>query len=285
MPRGVWTPSRIERYEQTLASSTRAAVVMTDAGRGYVKAMGNPEGLHALVSEFVGSQLAELIDAPTLDFAIVPVVPSEVSIPLDLDSTKPWGSRVHAAAGPAFITRAVVASPWAGDAVDLERLANRADLARLVLLDTWILNRDRYPRRPPDPAATRRPNLDNVLLESVANGKRRSSRFVAMDFTHAFGTRGGELRREYGVALVHDDGIYGLFPEFAPHLRRDVWGDALARLRVLDAERVRTIVGAIPQEWEVDATRRRSLAGFIVDRARYLADNALTNLVREVPSF
>lgn len=47
MPWGTWSPTRFVRSEQVLETSMRTVIVMTDLGRGHLKA-GTPEGEHAL---------------------------------------------------------------------------------------------------------------------------------------------------------------------------------------------------------------------------------------------
>jgi len=172
-PFGAWQPTRIERQEApALGTSTRATRVLTDTGRGFLKAMGNPEGEHALASEWIGTALADWFGLPTLDYALIDVTPE---VPIDLTVGK---KKLVAKPGPAFITREEEhAWTWSGDAEDLKDLENGDVTSRLVLFDTWVRNPDRAPpidpstgRPPLDPSTgkpsrhPRRPNFDNVLL-------------------------------------------------------------------------------------------------------------------------
>ena len=50
-----------------MPSSARTAVVQTDAGTGYLKALGNPEGPNTLACELVGSSLLEWFGLSTLE--------------------------------------------------------------------------------------------------------------------------------------------------------------------------------------------------------------------------
>ena len=54
-----WPPTRIVLVIRGLESSTGPLHVMTDAGRAYVKTLGNPEGPDALVAEWIGTRLAQ----------------------------------------------------------------------------------------------------------------------------------------------------------------------------------------------------------------------------------
>ncbi len=43
-PQSNWQPTEVRRFVRSVPSSTGVAVVITDAGEGYLKAIGNPEG-------------------------------------------------------------------------------------------------------------------------------------------------------------------------------------------------------------------------------------------------
>ena len=59
----------------------RTAIVQTDAGRAYLKGLGNPEGPHALICEWVGTKLARQFGLHTLEFALM-LIGSTDEIPL-----------------------------------------------------------------------------------------------------------------------------------------------------------------------------------------------------------
>jgi hypothetical protein len=62
--------------------------------------------------------------------------------------------------GPAFITRAETGASWGGSEAELKKLVNPHDLARLMVFDTWIRNRDRHP----PPGSAWQPARRNVFL-------------------------------------------------------------------------------------------------------------------------
>jgi hypothetical protein len=82
-----WQPKVIRAYVDTVPSSTNVAIVETDAGKGYLKAMGNPEGEHALACELVGTQLAHWFGLRTFDFALIAVNENEIEIRMALPLT------------------------------------------------------------------------------------------------------------------------------------------------------------------------------------------------------
>ena len=236
---------------------------MTDAGRAYIKALGNRQGPHALACEWVGTQLARWFGLPTFDFAI-----------LTLDDTDeiPFHRGGVAQPGPAFVSRAETGHGWGGSPEELNLLDNPEDVARLVVFDTWTLNCDRHP---PDPA-TRKPNYDNVFL---SEGEADAGRFrlVAMDHTHCF-TCGRDLTQPVAtIDRIKDERLYGLFPGFVPAVRerREVVAEAAERLRTFEAETCTSIVASIPAEWQVRSDARTGLCDLICQRAGFVADNVV----------
>jgi len=154
---------------------------------------------------------------------------------------------------------------------------NKSDVAGLVLLDTWLRNRDRYFEL----HAETKENVNNVFLRSVHGGK---DELIAMDFSAAL--RGSsELRADLlGVSHIKDDRVFGLFPAF----RANMSGvdQALARLeafRQTDAER---IVYDCPREWLPQGEIRVKVTDFFVQRAAYLASRfrkTVSQLLNELP--
>jgi hypothetical protein len=231
--------------------------VETDVGEGFLKALGNPEGPHALACELVGSMLADWLGLPTLDFSLVEVIE---------DDEIPFLRGGRAEQGTAFISRSEPAGfPWGGTAKELRFLANPLDINGLVTVDTWLLNCDRHS---PD---GRRKNLDNVfLVQQEETGKNVI--LTAIDFTHAF-TCGSEIsRRLRFIDRIQDDRIYGLFPEFWDYLDRDAVRTLATKLSGFTAAIADQSISAVPAMWEVDRESRAAWAEFITRRAHFLAD-------------
>ena len=84
--------------DQSFPTAADTVRVMTDAGAGYLKAMGNRGGPHRLASDYVATQFARWLGLATFDFAIVGVSP---------ENEIPFYKGGHAQAGPAFITRMI----------------------------------------------------------------------------------------------------------------------------------------------------------------------------------
>lgn len=249
----------------TVSSSTNVAIVETDQGEAYLKALGNPEGPHALAADLVGTRLADAFGLPVLEMAVV-----ELDDLIDI----PFANGELAKDGPALVTRAVKGEPWGGDGAQLKKLVNPEDITRLVLFDTWIRNRDRHgPREGEQP----RKNFDNVFLseEVEDSGKLK---LLAIDHTHCFAA-GNEISPKISaIGNVKDQTVYGLFDEFRPFLDQGVAGTAVELLGTLEEQKVNEIVASIPKEWEVDKKSRDALLQLITQRAKFVSQSIFAKL-------
>jgi len=261
-----WQPTTIRRPDEAFSTAAETIRVTTDAGPGYLKALGNRGGPHCLAADWLGTQLAAWLGLPTFEFTIIQVTPED-------EITFAHGGQ--ALPGPAFITRAQSGMSWGGTETELKSLINPEDIGKLVLFDTWTRNCDRYP---PD-ITQRKPNRDNVFLsnEGLPDGQFQ---LIAMDHTHCFNC-GRDLNTQLSrIELVKDDHLFGLFPEFRPFIRphRQSLLDAVAKLQTLDREWLRSMVAGIPAEWHVDASGRNALETLVGNRADYMVENFVTRL-------
>jgi hypothetical protein len=251
-----WQPQTILRFVQSLPTSTNVVRVDTDAGEGFLKVIGNPEGPHVLACELVGTMLAEWLGLPTLDYAVIQVT-TEDEIPL--------AGGGLAAPGPAFITKVENGFPWGGDEVTIRRIQQPQAISRIVVLDTWIRNCDRY-----RPAPNRRVNRDNVFL-AWETEPERGLILKAIDHTHAF-TCGRDLTRRISHE-IRDTTVFGCFPEFESLLDAEHVRSAAARLAQMDSAQAERYVAEVPKEWQVEESVREAWSTFVVDRAAFVAAN------------
>jgi hypothetical protein len=261
-----WPPTIIRYRIKGFQTAAETVLVSTDAGEGYLKAMGNRGGPHRLAADWVGTQLAAWLGLPTFDFAIIQVLP---------ENEIPFYHGGQAQSGPAFITRADPGMTWGGDAATLAKLVNPEDIGKLVLFDTWVRNVDRYPPN----LANRKPNRGNVFLssENVPDGQWR---LLAMDHTHCFDGPGYLDAKLDKIDFVQDDLVYGLFPEFIPFLRPH-WPAleaAVAHLKTMNQAWIQQITAQIPNEWQVEPAARAALAKQVYSRADFLSENFIPEL-------
>ena len=52
-----WRPTEFRRFEAGLDTSMGTARIITDAGKAYIKAMGNRQGPHLLAVELIATRL------------------------------------------------------------------------------------------------------------------------------------------------------------------------------------------------------------------------------------
>jgi hypothetical protein len=262
----------ILRFEKAIPSSACTAVVQTDAGKGYLKGLGGPEGPHTLACEWIATQLAQWSGLPTLDIAII-----EVSQVDEIPFLDQKGERIgQAQPGRAFISRGEAGEPWSGNENQLKRLANPEDISRLVVFDTWTRNCDRHSW--PEGEAMGRPriNLNNVFLSEEAP----PGQFIlkAIDHTHCF-TCGRALTTKLAtIDIIRDGRVFGLFPQFRSYMDPECVTQAAADLRRIDRSWVRSLTQSLPNEWEVARDVQDALERLILDRAGYVADKILRML-------
>ncbi len=253
-----WPPTTFVDFIRGFDTSVGTAEILTDAGPAFIKALGNRGGPHHLASEWVGSNLARWFGLPTFDFAILHLREGDYL---------PYVRGGQAVPGPAFVTRSEKGATWKGDPKTLKKLTNPRQVAWLVVFDTWVLNWDRHP-----PDESRRPNYDNVFLSQEGVPRRRYL-LKAMDHTHCFGCRAGELTKRIDrLDPIRDDRVFGLFPDFKRYVHPEAIEAACRRLGTVTRAVVEPIVAAIPREWEVDAEIRQKLIEQVVQRASYLTE-------------
>ena len=91
-----WQPTEVSQFINHVNSGAGTLIVRTDAGLAYLKALGNPDGPHALVKDLLGTHLAAMLGLPTFDYAVIEVT--------DLDEL-PFFKVGKAEPGPVFVTR------------------------------------------------------------------------------------------------------------------------------------------------------------------------------------
>ncbi len=153
----------------------------------------------------------------------------------------------------------------------LSNVENIGDIPRLVVFDTWVRNCDRYaPNWKPGGEA--RINPDNLFLST--EGAPEGKFFLkAIDHGHIF-TCGKPLTPSLAhIENIQDDRLYGLFPFFLGYVTFDEIEQAAEALRDVRSELWADLLRSIPVGWEVSQEAKHAIDRFLLERARFLADN------------
>ena len=267
---GVWHPTTFVRFVRTVASSSRTALIQTDAGLTYLKAINNPEGPHVLACDLLGTELARRFGLRTFDV--------DTLVLTDVDEIPLNGTTADQ--GPSFVSRSEEGITMGGHEA-LTDVDNLDCLLWMVAFDTWVRNCDRHaPGYGQDGGS--RINLDNLFLstEAAPDGK-----FIlkAIDHGHIF-TCGRPLSpRLADIDNVQDERIYGLFPSFLGHLTIEPMEAVLEFFRDVQSHLWEDLLALIPREWQVPDDAKRAIDQFLLNRARYLSIHFRELLMREMP--
>jgi hypothetical protein len=253
----VCQPTEIQREIEAFPSSTRTVRVATDAGDGFLKAVGNPMGTAVLVSELVGGELGTWFGLALPPFAVVHHCDLQIIMP-NIGVMNP----------PMFFSAAVDGEPHAGDTFSA-KLAHPGHAARLAVFDTWIRNCDR--------------SADNLLYVKRPG---RSLRYEIVPIDHGECFHGPE-GTDFPVGAwpedrVNDPKVYCQFlDDFGPQLTAAHVADAVGRLATLERAFVDEVVQSVPAAWGLGPVAAGSLADFICRRAEYVVNTISPMLVAD----
>lgn len=254
-----WSPTRIRWVGKTLDTSTGASRVETDQGAAYAKLVGNPEGSQALFCELVGTRAAAWLGLRTFDHGIVDVTTAGI-VTYENGSTSQEG--------PAFVARFEDGTTWGGTAEELDAVENADAFSGLIVLDTWLLNCDRYRVE----GEHIRRNTRNVFLseDGAAKGKFKAT---AMDHTHCF-TCGHQLTKAIShIDRVRDARLYGNFPEFKEYLTHEAVRQYANRLRAFSKRDAEELLAGVPKPWEPATDVKAAVVAFMSQRAAFVGQN------------
>lgn len=248
-----WQPTAIERVIRPLASSTRPLLAVTDQGPAIIKYIDNPAGNDALIGELVCGELANMMGLKTPDFAILSMPELVIS----------HGGHGLVASGPAFASKWTEATALSPRSTLLQKLRRPDDVAKLVVLDTWIRNKDRFSA--PSSGAYGIQNHDNILLRK----DKRMVELLIIDHSQALSET--TIEDELGQPWVDEEAIYGLFAEFEPFLTHKSVNAALTKVVEIDQASIRQICARVPRRWGMTDGLADRLSSCLAERGRKLA--------------
>lgn len=255
-----WQPKKFKRFEKRLATSMSTSRIVTDAGKAYIKCLGNNEGPHCLACEWVGTRIAQLMGLPTFDIAILTLTSDDV----------PFDETGKEQAGPAFVAREEKGFAWDRSAESLKDLLNPDDVAKLIVADTLLANWDR-----------RSPSGDKVKEDNVFLSQARAENgkvLIAMDFTHCIGRAASINSSITHINRTKDSGVYGLFDEFIRFLTLSNVQAAVQSLDRITDEKIDGILSELPPEWDVDLGHRENIRTYLRQRRLYLTENLVNRI-------
>jgi hypothetical protein len=248
-----WQPTEIQRVVRVLETSTKPLQVSTDAGLAIVKYLGNPAGAEALICEIVGCSVARLLSLKTPDFAVMALPAMHL----------PNHPMLQIQPGPAFCSRwEEMATSLSPNSALLKKLRKPDDIAKLVVLDTWLRNKDRFAGDDGNPFDV--VNYDNVLLKP----DKRMVELLAIDHSHALVET--TLDDELGQAWVEEQVVYGRFRQFDHFLTRKTLGSALAAVERIDRTMLRRVCEGVPRAWGMTDGLSERLLNCLDERAQRL---------------
>jgi sarcosine oxidase delta subunit len=263
-------------------SSTQPRKVETDAGWAYLKLPSSCEGPDALVCELIGTRAAEWLAVPTFDYAVHNV-----------------DDRPELVKGCAFLTRLEPGKIWDEEHAGIlhgqkdetaflgetsraiVEVSNKADIAGLIVLDTWLLNIDRYHAQSGEKRDMTWRNYRNVFLSDNDPGK--GTTIKAFDHTHCFFRHVGETltTKIATVERIEDPHLYGHFLEFKTHFTPETLGAYTTRLSKFTQEDAEALFKDLPVDWGLKSDVKTALIKFLTDRAAYLTTTLVSRLRRE----
>jgi hypothetical protein len=174
-----------------------------------------------------------------------------------IDDEIPLGHNRMALPGPAFVTRKMNGYTWGGGIEQLENVKDKGVFAKLVLLDTLILNKDRYPPL----GSSRKANRDNIFLIERNNEKRQYD-LIAFDHSDCLLAPSDLSPLIKNISNSKDEKIYGFFPEFHKFITCAAVNEALKKLEKLSDSMVDEILSFIPDKWEINKETKNALKDF-----------------------
>lgn len=258
-----WKPNAIIGVEEIYGTSTSPIRVDTNVGKGILKIPSGCGGTDRLISEFIGSCLAKWLGIEMPNFTLIRTGSDFVKIMQVLD-----GTRAERADG--FISQYEKAFSLTPQSID--DVENTDIFTKLVFLDTWTRNPDRFLKQTDGSA-------HNILL--VENGqKRKPYTAKAIDYSEAFRVYDEvfDMKNHFGTQAINDDRIFGQLAMFNQYLDPNVAEQVATQLANVNQDEIQLFMGEIPKSWNLNAKMKKAFVSFIVKRANFVAHTLINKL-------
>ena len=261
-----WKPSTITGVEKVYGTSTSPIRVKTNASYGVLKLPSGCGCTDRLICEYVGSSLAICLDVQVPEFALIRTDARFVEMMRSRDETL-------AEEADGFISR--YEEPLRYTPKSVEDIKNKDFFTKIIFLDTWIRNKDRYATKTGE-RSTR--NTENIFL--VENGQTKLPYTAkAIDHSEAFRLYDFAFNPEhFGEQAIYDSTVFGRFPEFDTHLDWEVACQLVDRLLHVDVSVIQSIFEQIPKSWNLSVKTKKVFISFIIKRAAFVAETLVKKL-------
>jgi hypothetical protein len=156
--------------------------------------------------------------------------------------------------------------------LSVKEVENKDIFTRLVFLDTWIRNADRFLKKSDG-------SVNNIVL--VENGqKRKPYTAKSIDYSEAFRdySEKFDLKNHFGEQAINDPKVFGRLSFFDRHLDPHVAYEVAEQLRKVKADEIQAFLDEMPKSWDMKAKAKKAFVSFIVKRADIVSQTLVNKL-------
>jgi hypothetical protein len=247
-----WQPMSIISIVKVLGSSTSPVLVRTDTDDQAILKLPYECGHeNALVCEYISSRLAQLLNIPIPDFCCIRTDDYFDEIAQEL-------CKIGSAQSYGFLSRYEKARTPNSNSI--LKIGNILDITKIIFLDTWIRNPDRYDTSP---------NWNNLLLVDIEENNRKTTILKVIDHERAFRYYSTEIN--VSSDAIEDKQIFGLFDEFKNVIDNKTAKEVSEMLRDLNRNEIEQIFMELPPAWQVNNNQANRMIEFILRRASFVS--------------
>lgn len=239
------------------------------SGEEYVvKFLQNPEGNKILINEFVCAEIAQLLNLPLAEPALVNV---DEQFIIDYGETLTNHIKHDIKPGIHFGSKKIKKAFPINSTSMLEKATNINSISSLIIFDHLICNKDRDS------------NAGNLLFDAS------NKSIVVIDHSHAFDIGplwdDVQLNHRIGQEFYHfpmNGYVYNKLVQFIDG--HNPFHDVIYKVGLIDENKLNAIMNKIPESWNISNEEKKSLIGYLLDRVERV-DDILTCLKPVLPNW
>lgn len=230
-----------------MGSGSRAQIILFDDGRYYVvKFKGNIQGCRVLPNELIAARLADLLQVPVCEGAVVRVSQEFIDFEPELYRHPFIGGLQF---GSLFYEGAFSNPP----ARLLREIGDSQLFASIIVFDHLIANWDRSNHG------------DNVLFLAET-----SPRLVLIDHGHAFHSPEWTVATLEQSALPVEPYFGHFYRSLSELMEGEPFEEPLSRVEALNEESLRSIMLDVPLEWGIYEEEREAMVEYLMRRKMHV---------------